>query len=498
METESPISRLAVFRVDGGSTIGGGHVVRCRALAETLQRAGWRCGLAATAETLTFFPKLSPIFLEHTTLGDNEPEGMAARWPNGCDLLVVDHYKRDNNFETACRPWARRILVIDDLADRPHCCDLLLDGTRNRKPAEYEALAPKNCTLMLGTDFLPLRADFASRRRKLLPRTTPKPPWRVHLNLGAAPDIDLLLNLIDSLNASKLDLSLQVSVGTMPKSDVLQSRLNAIGGRLNIATDDMAYLIEDADIAIGAAGMSAWERACLGLPAIILVLADNQKENAESFAETGAAHVIEISDGVDSISNAISEIVGNHNVWRSMSTAATRMCDGLGVARVVEMIEERSAAKDGVPVHLRPATLNDAPLMYEWQTDTTTRQFSRNPAVPTCEEHMAWFAAKHVDPGCIFNVITHNGEAAGVVRLDRMDDRDVYEVSILVAPEHRRAGVSRAALDLTRRLVPDVDLRAFVKPENGASLALFEAAGYAKAAEPDWYVHQNREGRAHG
>ena len=490
--------RLAVFRADGGSSIGGGHIVRCTALARALRHAGWRCGLAMSAETLAYFGDFSAAFSETVVLSGDEPEAMAVRWPEGCELMVVNHYDRDKTFEVACKPWARRILVLDDLADRPHCCDMLLDGTPGRTIAAYRGRVPEDCQLLLGADYLPLRPDFAVRRRRLLPRAAPKAPRRLLLCLGAAPDEDAILGLIGALAESALSLSLDVAIGAVPKGSRLRSRLDAIGGGLHVATDEMAHLIETADIAVGAAGVGGWERCCLGLPSITLVLAENQQPNASALANSGAARVMPASSGPETVVEALTEIMNDPDLWQRMSTAASRMCDGLGLARIVERLEERCHANDGAPIHLRPAGPDDALTMLDWQGDPTTRRYARNPMPPAREEHMAWFAAKRADPRCVFNMITRGGNPAGVIRLDRMEYPDAYEVSVLVAPEHRRAGISRAALDLIRRLVPDADLWAYVKPENDASLALFRAASYTKTDRCDWYVHHAATDGNHG
>ncbi len=488
--TQAP---FAVFRADGGTMIGGGHIVRCGALANALSRAGWHCGLAATAETLRYFDDLSANYTGLVALDGDEPEAMAARWPQGCDLLLVDHYGRDRAFETACRPWARSVLVVDDLADRPHCCDLLLDGTPGRTAAAYDGLAPETCRYLLGAAYLPLRPEFAARRGRVLPREVPDAPWRILLCLGASPGEHVLLGLIDALTVSDLEIALDVVIGAPPQGDALQTRIDAMGGRLHIATDEMAQLIEDADIAIGAAGVGSWERCCLGLPSVALVIAENQEPNARVLAKAGAAQVMPVSCGPAAIIEAITALMTDIEAWRRMSTAAAAMCDGLGLARIVERIDGRWQAKGGAPIHLRPVEPNDAEVILEWQTDPTTRRFARDPEPPKRDEHLAWFAAKRADPRCIFNIITRGEVPAGVVRLDRLDDPDAFEVSILVAPGHRRAGLSRAALYLVRQLVPDAELWAYVKRENSASLDLFREAGYVDTDRSDWYVHHAGE-----
>src|SRR5580658_8626962 len=123
---------MIVFRCDGGPSMGGGHVARCLALAEELRKRGWVCTFAVSAETAATLPALAAsghrlqILPPHLS-ADAEPDALVANNPDGATLLIVDHYRRDRHFESACRNWAKHILVIDDLADRPHDCDWLLD-----------------------------------------------------------------------------------------------------------------------------------------------------------------------------------------------------------------------------------------------------------------------------------------------------------------------------------------------------------------------------------
>ncbi len=480
---------FAVFRVDGGSIIGGGHIVRCQAIAAALKSAGWRCGIAATAETIAFFKDFSATYTDIFAVDEDEAKSMKARWPEGCDLLVVDHYGRDAVFETSCRPWARRILVIDELMDRRHHCDLLHDGTVDRNPDAYRDLIPENCERIFGLDYIPLRSEFARLRRRLLPRKRPTLPWRVLLSVSTASRDEIAVSLLDGLAQSGLALTVDVVVGGKPQDQSLQSRLKAMGGRLHVATNNMASLIANADIAIGAAGMAGWERCCLGLPSIVFVLAENQRANAEALVAAGAARLLTDPKDPKAIAALVQALTEDPSVWEEMSKAASSMCDGFGAARIRERIEVAVHDANGSPVRLRPALSSDAETILDWQKHPTTRKFSRNSSVPSLKEHLSWFEAKRSDPRCSFNMILCGDNLAGVVRLDRMDDPDTFEVSIMVAPQHRRAGISRVALALARKLVPDVDLWAFVLPENEASLALFDTAGYEKSARPNWYVH---------
>src|SRR5579872_7307234 len=121
---------LALFRCDAAPAIGAGHASRCLALAETMAEAGWRIGFAVSSETLATAPALAASCYPVRALTENESDvaALAAEAGEGADLLVVDHYGRDAVFETACRAFARKILVLDDMTGHRHDCDILVDA----------------------------------------------------------------------------------------------------------------------------------------------------------------------------------------------------------------------------------------------------------------------------------------------------------------------------------------------------------------------------------
>ena len=176
-----------MFRADASREIGGGHVMRCLTLAEALAEQGWHVGFAVNAQALSTVPSLAGTVAEILVLGeDDETAAMRERWPDGVVLLVVDHYGRDIAFEQRCRPWAAAILAIDDLADKQHRVDVLVDQTHGRAESDYRTLTGPNCRLLLGARFALLRPQFrAYRRRALARRESTAPARRLLVSFGA-------------------------------------------------------------------------------------------------------------------------------------------------------------------------------------------------------------------------------------------------------------------------------------------------------------------------
>jgi len=482
---------MAVFRADAGGAMGTGHVRRGLALAGALAAEGWRCGFACRRGAADAVPELEGAGVALVELDDAEgdaPGALAARWPGGADLLVTDHYGLGAAYERGARPWARRAMAIDDLADRAHDCELLLDATPGRAPDAYRGLVPEGCRMLTGPDHALLRPDFA--RRRLLERGAHDGRVRrVLVAPGGTDSAGLGPLMLRAIRRSGLDLAVDVMIGGSAASlDAVRREAERIpGARLHADAKDPAALTASADLVLGAGGSSSWERACLGVPALVAIAADNQRPGTEALAAAGAVETLGDAADLDAdrIAARLRAAIAEPERVAAMAAAALGLCDGLGAARAAIAVTGEPAAKDGAPVGLRRATRDDAATLLGWQRDPETRRHARNPTAPSEDEHRAWLDAKLADPGCALHLIAHGGAPAGTVRLDRRGAGGL-EVSIAVAPDRHRLGIGKAALEVLRRLVPWAELWAEVLPENRASHRLFEAAGYEPAGK-GWY-----------
>lgn len=474
---------LAVFRANAGPAIGVGHVMRCLALADAMMANGWRCLFVVNEAA----PSAAPVLEEsgHAVLTVPSPDESGVQrfkeWTHpGATVVVIDGYTFGTSVEQAWRSVGSKVLVIDDLADRRHDCDLLLDQTLGRDEADYWPLVPSECQLLLGTEFALLRPEFAWRRPAALRRRQDAPARGILVSLGAGGPGDLICAALDGLAALELD-AIDVVVGAgHPERSALEAKALAIGRHVRVLADvrNMADLMASADLAVGAAGMTSWERCCLGLPSLMIVTADNQRANAERLQAAGAARLLGVAGEVTAaaIASGVSSLLDDHKSLSAMSRAAASVCDGRGANRAISIVLPETA-NTGEPVWLRPARMVDARTVFEWQTIPGLRRFSRTPRAPAWDEHKAWMKRKLDDPDCLLSIIMLADRPAGVLRLDRLETRS-HEVSILVAPIAQGIGVGRAALDCAVRLVPETRLCAHILPANKTSQHLFAAAGY--------------------
>lgn len=472
--------------------------MRCLALADALSAAGWACAFACAAETTVVVPALSEGRYQIASLdadSGDEAATLSHHWPQGCDLLIVDHYERDAKFETACRPWAQRIMVIDDLANRRHDCDLLLDQTPGRREDDYRPLVPTECDLLLGSRFALLRPQFAAARAQALERQRESQNMqRVLVSLGASDPRNITRIVLEGIAQTGIDIAVDVVTGAAsPHGEGLRDTANSMAQTVEFHAQvtDMASLMMRADLVIGAAGTSSWERCCLGLPSLVVIVADNQNLTAEELASAGAARLLGRSDALTpaAVARAVSDLAKDSSDLRGMGERAAQLCDGRGTLRTLCALLPTPRARDGNVVSLRLASAADTDVMFRWQSDDQTRRYARTPQPPTRDEHKAWVQASLGDPNRVLCLVLHGQAPAGVLRLDRMEVSESYEVSILVDPDKYGLGIATAALSLGRALLPGARLVAEVLPENAASHNLFKRAGY-RPVDTSHYVSE--------
>lgn len=339
---QRPVIR-AVFRADASPDIGGGHVMRCLTLADRLSKAGWGCAFAIRAQTLSVVPVLAQsghCIIELDCPVTEEPEAIAGNCGDAAEWLVVDHYERDRQFEKACRAWARQILAIDDLVDRPHDCDLLLDQAPGRTTEDYRALTGAGCDFLMGPDYALLRPQFSEAREAVRGHDKAVDgTLNILVALGAVDAENHTKTVLQALAKVDCEAEIDVVLGPdAPHMDEIHELARLMPYKIRVHTDvrDMAGMMIEADLAVGAAGTSSWERCCLGLPSIVIMTADNQQDFAAALRKFGAAEVLDGREHLSTniLARKIGDIVNDRDRMKVMAAAAAKVCDGLGSERV--------------------------------------------------------------------------------------------------------------------------------------------------------------------
>jgi UDP-2,4-diacetamido-2,4,6-trideoxy-beta-L-altropyranose hydrolase len=341
------VRQRVLFRVDASPTIGGGHVMRCLTLADELERHGWVVTFATTTDTIAIFYQrlMTKDVIQLSPQAARSPEALLERLQSKYDFLIVDHYALDHNFEFAFRRVIPNIAVVDDLANRRHECDLLVDSTYRRSVADYEELIPKHCRVLAGSQYALIRPEFRSQRDTAVARRLSlQSVRRVFLSIGLTDVGGLTARLLAILMNTSREIMIDVIVGpgVTGLSTIVDIAASDHRVAVHIDPHDIVELMAHADLAIGAGGTTSWERCCLGLPTLLIVVADNQALIAERLAAAGA--VIALAPHVPAFDEQFSEIFSDLSAHvvrlRQMVVASAQICDGLGTPRVRNALEE--------------------------------------------------------------------------------------------------------------------------------------------------------------
>lgn len=363
------------FRADASVRIGSGHVMRCLTLANALRARGAECRficrehpghLISQIEAKGFPVIRLPLFAEipgrpqkpagfphtahHAWLG-NSPEQDAAECArhlasSPVDWLIVDHYALEAAWETALRPYCRQIMVIDDLADRAHRCAVLLDQNLGRTEAAYQALLPSTCRILTGPQHALLRPEFAAWRVASLARreqacVSNERPLQLLINLGGVDLANDSERILATLTPEMLPPNTRITVilgPSAPHRKAVEQRSQDLHWPCTVivGANNMGELLSQADLAIGAAGSSTWERCCLGLPTLALVLADNQRGIAAALAaHTGLASAGE--DLAASLQQFFQQLRSPEERL-AHSRRVAELVDGRGCERVADLL----------------------------------------------------------------------------------------------------------------------------------------------------------------
>ncbi len=259
------------------------------------------------------------------------------------DWLIVDHYGLDAQWESLVRPATRHLLAIDDLADRRHACDVLLDQNYYGDAAlRYRNLVQPETKLLLGPSFALLRPEFRSARPKH-PRED-SGVSRVCICFGGADVPGLSENAARAVAAADVNVKIDIVIGPMSARNnglhTLSERIPNV--EMHVSPANVAALLARADIGIGGAGSMSWERACVGLPSLIVVLAENQRHIAEDLHVLGAAELLGDARVVTiaEFRQGFERLVADGPRRRAMSMTAMNLVDGLGCDRIAAAMKE--------------------------------------------------------------------------------------------------------------------------------------------------------------
>lgn len=353
-----------VFRVDASITIGTGHLMRCLALAETLALNGAEVSFISrkhrgnlNSYILDKNFKLFELPVSQDEQSSDElnhySSWLGVTWQKdagdttavlkqiNADYIIVDHYALDYRWERRVKEHCNDVVVVDDLANRRHECDFLIDQTLGRVHADYNQLVPETCSLLLGVQYALLRHEFVDWRTFSLSRRRDPALKNILIAVGGVDKNNMTAEIMDALN--DLPLSMDMVIIIMGKNAPHMSSVCTLSTSMNYQTkvlsgvENMAELMAKSDLVIGAAGSSSWERCCLGVPSIALVIADNQKTIARQLIKNRMAMVL-TSPLKQNMRKLFIDLTKDQ--LRDLSSYSSNFVDGHGCERVVKRLFE--------------------------------------------------------------------------------------------------------------------------------------------------------------
>ncbi len=491
------------FRADSSTQMGTGHLRRCLALADAIVQHGGTVAFvcrprpgnvsAEVAErgyTLLELPALAhdqdvsePSASEGLGWLGADPETDAAQtkmlvdeW-GGASALVVDHYGIDWRWERALRSSVGKVLVIDDLADRRHECDILTDSLAVDNASDrYAHLVDSGTRLLLGPRFAVLRKEFLRQRASVPARDGHIK--KILVTFGgvdeqgyAARAVRALRPILDD------DVVIDVVVGAGGRHVVDVQKICAADPNVRVHIDcvNIAELMRSADLGIGGGGGTAWERACMGLPSIVAAIAPNQNGVARALSDALCGLLVSAGDDFDAtLVSVVGVLLNQPALVKALGANGAQLVDGRGTERLVR--ELLMAA-----IRFRAASMQDMQAVWEWRNHLSVRKASMNTEKIPWSAHQTWYRTAIESPSVRLLIAENDAGPIGVVRFDLR--AEVAEISIYLEPGSQGNGwgpriLSQAQAWLAQNEPKVERINATVRAHNPASSRAFESAGY--------------------
>jgi UDP-2,4-diacetamido-2,4,6-trideoxy-beta-L-altropyranose hydrolase len=475
-----------IFRADASIEMGTGHVMRCLALAQACRDAGGAAVFVMAQSTYDIRQRLTVEgidVIDLSCVGGSFQDSLEvcdiARL-HGAKWVVVDGYQFDSEYQRTVKASGVKLLFVDDTSQCAHYyADLVLNQNAHASEEAYKN-REAHTRVLAGGRYAILRREFAAWRD--WKRDIPIVAKKILVTMGGSDPENATLRVIRSLRLLNLEgLGVKIVVGgSNPHLDCLRQELDQVSGDIQLVhvTANMPELMAWADVAVSAAGSTCWEMCFLGLPAILLDLATNQYPVGQALDRLGAAIHAESSNEVDreELAQTIQALLQSKDRRESLSAAARKLVDGNGVERVLATMQTGC-------IYLRRVEEKDCGILWEWANDPDVRAVSLNSDPISWQSHVEWFRSKMQNPDSVLYLALNSEDVPiGQVRCQINDGSAVLSISL--AKEFRSKGYGGAVLQIAAAQffqtskVTSID--AYVKPDNAASLKLFDRAGFIR------------------
>jgi UDP-2,4-diacetamido-2,4,6-trideoxy-beta-L-altropyranose hydrolase len=476
--------KRVIIRTDSSQQMGTGHLMRCLTLAEGLAKRSIKvdficrdlpsnCSFLAEQKNFIVH-KLKDDFTTDAKLTINICEQIS----QPIDWLIVDSYALDERWEKELRPYVKKIMVIDDLANRRHDCDLLLDQNfYENMEIRYDNLVPITCKKLLGPKYVLLRDEFVKQRAKL--RVHNGQVNRILIFFGGSDPNNLTevaIKAVKLLNREDIVTDVIVGIANSKKAYLEEYCDKLPNFNFHCQIGNVAEVMIEADLAIGAGGTATWERSCLGLPAIIIPVADNQIAITQNMAANGYVLAAENDEIITAsvLHQLLVSLILCPGLMRFMAKRNASLIDGMGMNRVVQSMFPHN-------IKVRRATDADCANVFKWRNAPENRRYSFSDKLIDFDTHLKWFDSVINNDHEIMLIGEVSNNAIGVLRY-RIED-DCAEISMYLVPDNYGYGYGASLLkvgnDWLHKYSPNIKhVVASVIPDNERSKITFIKAGF--------------------
>ena len=485
------------FRVDSSEAIGSGHVMRCLTLADRIKNNNVNEKIIFLSKPhfkniisvikqrgfdvrILSEPKSKGAIDEKTWLGtsqEHDSQEVIAVIEGDTEnpkTLIIDHYSLDIEWEKRVRLYVDKIIVIDDLANRKHDCDILLDQNFYLdKETRYQGLVPEHAQLLLGCEYALLRPEFYDYTKNYVFKAKIK---NIFVFFGGIDAAGMTLRTIQILKDYPYIHAHIVS----SEHCADWQRLSDICAEAPYFTlyknvDNMAQLMASCDVAIGAGGTTQWERACIGIPSLVVSIADNQTHICQDTAETGycyyAGKCQDMSQETYSI--MLESFILNPYLRKNIFNITKKI--KFSASFVSCFFYSNNI------VNIRHATKNDAENLFYWRNHANNRIHSHSSQEFSMQNHLEWFESVINNKNQHLYIVSDNHKDIGVVRFDEKDTHNL--VSIYLVPDTHKKGYGKMVLKTAEdyfalSVKNNKPFYAEILSNNKSSIKLFENLGY--------------------
>jgi len=480
------------IRVDGNQEIGAGHVLRCVTLAQKLHEYGIKPTFFVrniSKNLLDFIEQKFDVILLVEIDQDFKPTNAYSNWLGVSQVfdaeefslkakkrnfigVVVDHYGIGSVWETAVSKLIGNILIFDDLADRKHICNMLVDQSIGRDLKAYSGLVPDCCSLLLGSKYALLRDEFLDKAEYKTKK------YDVVINFGGVDKDNYTNHVLDLIAqcAGIGEIFIKVIIGKdYPYKNELTEKVKVKNLKVKLVVNPthISEEIAECKFSIGAGGVSLLERSAMGVPSILYSVAENQNHICEEYGKRNLGFVIQKGDNGEALKlqAAICKLK-KKPILKKLAQLNKKLVDARGTNRVVNYL----LANFNLYSFYAPS-INDVNFIFDCRYTNVNKSFYVSSIIPTYEKHVIWFQEALKNENCKQFLLKAGNLSVGYFRLD--DKIAYYEVSLYVHESYRGRGFGDVMLKHVCDNYNRKKLRAFVHLDNISSLRVFEKSGFS-------------------